>query len=403
MKKEGLQKLPSYFKLQKMEIDFDLKTERECFSCFYDLHLSAAGCKCSPDRFACLKHANIFCSCEIDHRFVILRYSTDELNTLVEALEGGLDALKELASKNFKWADCSDTDGGLVKMDMESEVFPMDCCEQKESSSSSPRVENIVEGNGPCCSRSHVSSEVVQSEPQRGTSGLSASHVSVNSHNEGNDETQVMNKKAKVKHEVCIDLNMDVIPDGNESKLLLSDSHGKEAIENLKAHLSACYQEKVLCSGTVKEQDTMQVRSDCNSSNSHKDLNKDQPSCSRVIEGTCSFDVKKLFGVDLSLPHQQSKLPLVDLLKTDTINGSNVRTSVTDQRFQKKLETCVEPINFGCVMCGKLWCSKQAIFPKGMLQWVFPFNLFIILLASCHCSRSLVNDIICNFCSSCRI
>ncbi|KAK9223476.1 hypothetical protein WN944_011920 [Citrus x changshan-huyou] len=376
MKKEGLQKLPSYFKLQKMEIDFDLKTERECFSCFYDLHLSAAGCKCSPDRFACLKHANIFCSCEIDHRFVILRYSTDELNTLVEALEGGLDALKELASKNFKWADCSDTDGGLVKMDMESEVFPMDCCEQKESSSSSPRVENIVEGNGPCCSRSHVSSEVVQSEPQRGTSGLSASHVSVNSHNEGNDETQVMNKKAKVKHEVCIDLNMDVIPDGNESKLLLSDSHGKEAIENLKAHLSACYQEKVLCSGTVKEQDTMQVRSGCNSSNSHKDPNKDQPSCSRVIEGTCSFDVKKLFGVDLSLPHQQSKLPLVDFLKTDTINGSNVRTSVTDQRFQKKLETCVEPINFGCVMCGKLWCSKQAIFPKGFRSRV---NFYSVL------------------------
>lgn len=39
------------FSFMKMEEHFDLKVERECFSCFYDLHLSAACCKCSVDQF----------------------------------------------------------------------------------------------------------------------------------------------------------------------------------------------------------------------------------------------------------------------------------------------------------------------------------------------------------------
>uniref|UniRef100_A0A452Y7H5 JmjC domain-containing protein n=1 Tax=Aegilops tauschii subsp. strangulata TaxID=200361 RepID=A0A452Y7H5_AEGTS len=72
---------------KKMDQDYD-STDRECFSCFYDLHLSAVSCQCSPNRFACLNHANLLCSCEMDRKFVLHRYSMEELNALVAALEG---------------------------------------------------------------------------------------------------------------------------------------------------------------------------------------------------------------------------------------------------------------------------------------------------------------------------
>ncbi|GAV57257.1 JmjC domain-containing protein/JmjN domain-containing protein/zf-C5HC2 domain-containing protein/FYRN domain-containing protein/FYRC domain-containing protein [Cephalotus follicularis] len=101
MEEERIGRLPAQLKLQKMTNDFDLNSERECFSCFYDLHLSAVSCRCSPDRFACLKHENHICSCEIGNRFVLLRYNMVELNALVEALEGRLDALKAWASNNL--------------------------------------------------------------------------------------------------------------------------------------------------------------------------------------------------------------------------------------------------------------------------------------------------------------
>ncbi|KAL0854665.1 hypothetical protein Bca101_059817 [Brassica carinata] len=83
----------------KMEKDFDSKNERECFSCFYDLHLSASGCKCSPEEYACLRHSDDLCSCEEKDRFVLVRYTMDELSSLVRALEGEMEDLKIWASK----------------------------------------------------------------------------------------------------------------------------------------------------------------------------------------------------------------------------------------------------------------------------------------------------------------
>ncbi|CAG7897582.1 unnamed protein product, partial [Brassica rapa] len=86
-------------RLVKMEKDFDSNSERECFSCFYDLHLSASGCKCSPEEYACLRHSDDLCSCEVKDRFVLVRYTMDELRSLVRALEGEMDDLKIWASK----------------------------------------------------------------------------------------------------------------------------------------------------------------------------------------------------------------------------------------------------------------------------------------------------------------
>ncbi|KAK0578518.1 hypothetical protein LWI29_011604 [Acer saccharum] len=380
IKKKKIEKLPTGLKLQKMEKDFDLNSERECFSCFYDLHTSAAGCKCSPDRFACLKHANIFCSCEIDHRFVVLRYTMDELNILVEALEGGVEALRIWASENFGVSLCSKTDGSVAKVDLKSELSTMECGEQKRSSYSSPRKEEIVDVNDPCCSYSHVSSEVVQLESQRGTLSLSGSHVSIESHNDFNDESQAMNmiKEAKVDWRSCIDLNLYAASDDHHCKLLhVPDAHDKEAIVDVKIPMLVCNQEKAYGLGAVKEPDKKRLRSDCNSSDSHENPNKGRPSCAGLIEDTDLFDRKKLFGIDLTLPHSNGKAPSDHFLKTKIINSPEMSVSVTDQSYQRKqLDHCVEPVNYGSVVHGKMWCSKQAIFPKGFRSRV---NFYSVL------------------------
>ncbi|MBA0832941.1 hypothetical protein Goarm_017290 [Gossypium armourianum] len=83
--------------IAKMESNFDATSERECSICFFDLHLSAAGCHCSPDRYACLKHAKQFCSCARGSKIFLFRYDINELNILVEAVEGKLSAI-------YRWA-----------------------------------------------------------------------------------------------------------------------------------------------------------------------------------------------------------------------------------------------------------------------------------------------------------
>ncbi|GMG99575.1 hypothetical protein Nepgr_001415 [Nepenthes gracilis] len=81
----------------KMESSFDATNERECSICFYDLHLSAAGCRCSPDKFACLNHAKQLCSCGWGEKYFLFRYDIAELNLLIEAVEGKLSAV-------YRWA-----------------------------------------------------------------------------------------------------------------------------------------------------------------------------------------------------------------------------------------------------------------------------------------------------------
>ncbi|CAA0823782.1 Lysine-specific demethylase JMJ18 [Striga hermonthica] len=89
--------------LKKMEKDFDLNSERECFSCFYDLHLFSVSCSnCSSNKFACLKHSSRISCCDQEDKVILVRHTIDELNTLVKALEGCTDSLKIWASKDEK-------------------------------------------------------------------------------------------------------------------------------------------------------------------------------------------------------------------------------------------------------------------------------------------------------------
>lgn len=109
-----------------MDKDFGLKDEQECFSCYYDLHLSAVSCKCSLGQFSCLKHAKLMCSCEPENKTVLVRYKTDELKTLVQALEGKLDAIERWTSKHSDNYSLNRRPHNSVKQDPDRDGLEMD-------------------------------------------------------------------------------------------------------------------------------------------------------------------------------------------------------------------------------------------------------------------------------------
>lgn len=82
-----------------MKNNFDSTIKRECSICFYDLHLSAAGCPCSPDKYSCLQHAKQLCMCAWSDRYFLFRYKIIELNVLVEALQENSSALDKWAKE----------------------------------------------------------------------------------------------------------------------------------------------------------------------------------------------------------------------------------------------------------------------------------------------------------------
>ncbi|ERM99257.1 probable lysine-specific demethylase JMJ14 [Amborella trichopoda] len=101
MERDRRESLSDLSQTRKMSKDFDATQERECFFCFYDLHLSASGCECSPNRFACLNHFKQLCSCDLSRTVFLFRYTMMELNSLIKALEGDKSAIEWWASKEL--------------------------------------------------------------------------------------------------------------------------------------------------------------------------------------------------------------------------------------------------------------------------------------------------------------
>ncbi|RAL43457.1 hypothetical protein DM860_012598 [Cuscuta australis] len=103
VKSEGMRQkyLCITLQTQVMGEDFDTSTKRECVTCYYDLHLSAVGCSCSPDKYTCLRHVKLLCSCEWSSKCFFYRYDMSELDIMVEALEGKESALNKWAKEKL--------------------------------------------------------------------------------------------------------------------------------------------------------------------------------------------------------------------------------------------------------------------------------------------------------------
>ncbi|KAJ3698559.1 hypothetical protein LUZ61_002264 [Rhynchospora tenuis] len=156
MEEKARKNLNCDFQLKKIKNTNDTSTERECFSCFYDLHFSSIGCECNPSRFACLNHAELLCSCEPSKRVALIRYDLEELTFLLSALEGDLSAVK-------KWAEI---DPGFRMSLLHKEINVIDL--NTEEGSTKPEMGCTARSNSNCGATLSLisSSDLVQ--PGRG-------------------------------------------------------------------------------------------------------------------------------------------------------------------------------------------------------------------------------------------
>ncbi|XP_026391695.1 lysine-specific demethylase JMJ18-like isoform X1 [Papaver somniferum] len=347
MEQERRDDLPIISRTRRMDSDFDFTKERECFSCFYDLHLSACGCKCSSDRFSCLKHAKVLCSCEPGRRFFIFRYDMDELNTLVEALEGNLESLRRWVSE--------DTAADVQKLDPGNEISKFEYTNRTEKQSCSKPREEIPNMNDLCKSDS-CSKDVIHSENKVDVKGM------------GSDR--------------CFDLNFQSVSDDCESKgPEVHDICIRKAstISVADSYTSSIKKEKVRrCSDEAVEPETMSLdnkeqtkgqlirenlSSYCESAVSHFDQSTQ---CAMDEMHPCTSNGPKLFGVDLvRVSHPCSPVASTSSGRAENKrSNSNIEVCPTDQICEaQKLN--VEPLNHGTVVSGKQWSSNLIKFPKG--------------------------------------
>ncbi|OVA06404.1 JmjC domain [Macleaya cordata] len=394
MEQERRDCLPILSQTQKMDRDFDLTHERECFSCFYDLHLSAAGCKCSSNRFSCLKHAKLLCSCEPGRRFFIFRYNMDELNTLVESLEGNIDALNRWASEDVSLVKINTT-GSVQKLDQENEIFRLECVERKANQSCFQRIEEISNMNERCKFDYH-SSEAVHLIWQKRPCSLCSSHVQAEGENGPmTGEPLIVKDEGEVGamgHDRCFDLNFGSVSDDHGSVgLEINDTCNKKAtIAVVETSTSFIKQEKVHSSDVIIEPEIMSLDSCYEETrdqstqmklSSHRDsldshLGQSTP-CSMGERHPCTPSGPKLFGVDLRITQPCSSVASTSMVKIGNEGScssigvcSNGQTCPT-----QKLDLHVEPLNFGTVVSGKQWCTKLVIFPKGFRSRVRFFSV----------------------------
>ena len=369
MEEERLDCLPTHLKLLKMDSGFDLYEERECFSCFYDLHLSAVGCECSLDKYSCLKHSNLLCSCAMDKRFVLLRYTIEELNKLVEALEGESPAIEVWVNKSFEMVSTDANEVCIYKPDVERDMYKTKNHEEKESLTGCAGTKDSSNLNVPSRPYNNVTSEIVQSESHHVTS--SASYGTIDSHNI--DKKLVIDNGDKVNQADSLDLNLDVISDENENEndlRLIADNHHNKGVS---------IGENVCCSDSRKEPDNMELGGEGNLSHSFCALRTELSSCSRDVHYSGKFDGGK-FGADLQMDSDSGKQPN-SIVKKEVIDTMNTSISLTGESYLMQLfGTTVKLISLGSVVCGKLWCSKQAIFPRGMPQYDIFWDQIIPLI-----------------------
>ncbi|XP_020597390.1 lysine-specific demethylase JMJ18-like [Phalaenopsis equestris] len=422
---------------RKMDRVFDLSNERECFFCYYDLHLSAAGCECSLDRYACLNHAELLCSCETNQNFFLFRYSMDQLNTLVQALEGHLSAVQHWGSYDLglvspsnvvvkkKDSKClkplSESDSkvsmqksaststiGLVDIEVGGiNIFSLKSGGQSCGATVSPceinnsacpqRTEdnsNLQKAETSCLTL--VKTELESGNSEKGTSCINSDliapqHTEYVCHKIASKENKIFFDEHLWEEEPkwFLDLNKEDLAKDSKTKI-----HGwsHRSVETMKS-----IKEQDFTSTAVKQEMEHDTKTKSNTPLRSCPENGYSVSLGNFfdVSPSCSFKNKrkndaspsegsqpraKLFGIELQ-PHQPSP-PVNSNFEGNRPLGncSPIPCGLNPSNPERKKHLTrpnyfVEPLHFGNVMFGKHWCNSEAIFPKGFQSRVRYFSV----------------------------
>ncbi|CAH1429675.1 unnamed protein product [Lactuca virosa] len=306
----------------KMEATFDATNERECSICYFDLHLSAAGChNCSPEKYSCLNHAKQFCSCAWGSKFFLLRYDIKDLTILVEALEGKLSAI-------YRWAklDLGLSLTSYVSKDT-SRPLGLNGPNDKEvkEQKGQERVQEIL--NKPNENVILVSDDEGDNKPVR-TNSVSGS----------------TGGEAQVK---------------------------KEAIESHPENLS-CHRVLSKDTGpTNKPQDLSSVKESSNGENTSV-LSQQIPKCGSGIQN----NEEKIVIIGLYANTRPGNNVQNAASGSPSCTQTNPRQKGPRMaKVVRRINCHVEPLEYGVVQSGKFWCDSRAIYPKGFRSRVKYINV----------------------------
>ncbi|KAJ1404016.1 Zinc finger, C5HC2-type [Sesbania bispinosa] len=392
----------------KMESGFDATSERECNICFFDLHLSAAGCRCSPDRYACLDHAKQICSCSWNSKFFLFRYDISELNILVEALEGKLSAI-------YRWAKL---DLGLaltsyVSADKEKVLKELKLHSSNLSHSSRANLIDVpIEDQA----NSANSVDISYLQQRKSTeAGSPLNHMKeLLTFNSSKPTCEMAN------HKICVNKEEPVIcrSKPRTSGCQLSQEDSSYALSQpLAQHGDAV---------VMGKKDTITLPREDNSLDSTQLLHVKQECHEQRGPVLASTPVDLSFHIGLTSAESVRNIPASSTVETSdhrsesldicplkpqhsgtskvknednhekfggcttsnvadgarAVNG-NISCSLNNYRHKgpriakvvRRINCNVEPLEFGVVLSGKSWCSSQAIYPKGFRSRVRYINV----------------------------
>lgn len=295
----------------KMEATFDATSERECSVCYFDLHLSAAGCHhCSPDKYSCLNHAKQFCSCAWGAKFFLLRYDIKDLAILVEALEGKLSAI-------YRWA----------KLDL---GLALSSYVSKDKQSVSSKDVSLVP------SLSSLKEQKLQEFLKPKEVGRMGSKYI---------------KESSTSHE-----------NSRKDVILLSDDEGEDSsppLSQVKNEAHEYHPENLSCHRVLsdKSQDlkTIEGSDNVNEENAGGVLQQIPKVEEKVVIIGLYANIQKPAGS-----------PSCTKTKPDRCNrqkGPRIAKVV------RRINCHVEPLEYGVVQSGKFWCDSRAIYPKGTIHY----------------------------------
>ncbi|CAH2038553.1 unnamed protein product [Thlaspi arvense] len=414
----------------KMHSNFDATNERECCICFFDLHLSAAGCRCSPEKYSCLTHVKQLCSCPWVSKYFLFRYDIDELNVLVEAVEGKLSSVYRWARQDLGLALSEHLLGSKTEMDEEIKVHKdlspqavalsgedlqlkvtssKDVSKGLEKTSKLPDVDLLLEDKEGELIPSHCMKPVKEETVH----DSSVSKVSVCQPSEGGMLSVKAVKSASGKK------NSQSLPD--DVIHLSDDEHGrprkrgsvrrdavscgkKLELRDRPTHVLALEaSNKIAAPNCRRERDSLPDTRSTKSlaTNEQRATGGDVPSSalhaevSAVADGLAQDICNKRDSNNHSggKPTSCKSKNTGGLAITDVADGarSNSGTPSCSQnnspdrvirqkgpriaKVVRRINCNVEPLSYGCVLSEKSWCNRRAIFPKGFRSRVRYINI----------------------------
>ncbi|CAN7057387.1 unnamed protein product [Brassica oleracea var. botrytis] len=373
----------------KMHSNFDATNERECCICFFDLHLSAAGCRCSPEKYSCLTHVKQLCSCPWVAKYYLFRYDMDELNVLLEAVEGklisvyrwarqdlGLALSEHLSGSKMETGEEEPQAAALLGKDLQLKVT------SREDLSRGLEKRLLLKVKEEQLTPSHCMKPVKEEE---GISMTAAKSTSGKKNSQSvpddvillsDDEHDIPRKQGSEKR--------DAVSSGKHLKIQERPTHvlALEAPSKTPVPMiekQAIYLPDRQITMSLPTNDQRAVQGDVTSSVSHGEVNA-------VVDGvTSNQDGVKPTSCKSKTSGALAIQEVVDGIRSNSGTPSCSQNNSPDRIIRQKgpriakvvrrINCNVEPLNYGSVLSGKSWCNRRAIFPKGFRSRVKYINV----------------------------